>query len=67
MFLEDDCGPISPFHDIPLVANDKPKTFHVVIEVSLLWILILYIKTILLSNLRYKRLEIYLCCIGFLI
>jgi len=33
VFLEDDCGPISPFHDIPLVANDEPKTFHVVIEI----------------------------------
>jgi len=33
VFISDDCGPISPFHDIPLVANDNPKTFHVVIEI----------------------------------
>eukprot|EP00088_Acartia_fossae_P035822 TRINITY_DN3693_c0_g1_i2.p1 TRINITY_DN3693_c0_g1~~TRINITY_DN3693_c0_g1_i2.p1 ORF type:complete len:382 (+),score=81.08 TRINITY_DN3693_c0_g1_i2:34-1179(+) len=33
VFIKDDTGPISPFHDIPLVANNQPKTFHVVIEI----------------------------------
>jgi hypothetical protein len=35
VFLHDEEGPISPFHDIPLVANENPpsKTYHVVIEV----------------------------------
>jgi len=33
VFIEDDDGPISPFHDIPYLANSKPKTFHVVIEI----------------------------------
>ena len=33
MFLKDATGPISPFHDIPLVANAAAKTYHAVIEV----------------------------------
>merc|ERR1712126_333836 len=33
VFIKDDDGPISPFHDIPLVANGDSNTFHVVIEV----------------------------------
>jgi len=34
VFVKDKSGePISPFHDIPLVANEAKKTFHVVIEV----------------------------------
>lgn len=34
VFVKDNSGePISPFHDIPLVANAANKTFHVVIEV----------------------------------
>ncbi len=34
VFLYDEEGPISPFHDVPLVAQEHPKTFHVVIEVT---------------------------------
>ncbi len=34
VFLYDEEGPISPFHDVPLVAQEHPKTFHVVIEVN---------------------------------
>ena len=34
VFLFDEEGPISPFHDVPLVAQEHPKTFHVVIEVT---------------------------------
>jgi len=34
VFVKDQAGqPISPFHDIPLVANQANQTFHVVIEV----------------------------------
>jgi len=33
VFVKDSTGPISPFHDIPLVANLANKTFHAVIEV----------------------------------
>jgi len=33
VFLKDATGPISPFHDIPLVANAAAKTYHAVIEV----------------------------------
>jgi len=33
VYVKDASGPISPFHDIPLVANAANKTFHAVIEV----------------------------------
>ena len=33
VFVKDANGPISPFHDIPLVANAEAKTYHAVIEV----------------------------------
>jgi len=33
VFISDSVGPISPFHDIPLVANAELKTFHMVVEV----------------------------------
>jgi len=33
VFVKDAQGPISPFHDIPLVANQDAGTFNVVIEV----------------------------------
>jgi len=33
VFLKDAEGPISPFHDIPLVANSEASTYHIVIEV----------------------------------
>jgi len=33
VFIRDDDGPISPFHDIPLVANAEPRTLHMVVEV----------------------------------
>jgi len=33
VFIKDGSGPISPFHDIPLVANAADKTYHVVIEI----------------------------------
>jgi len=33
VYIKDQNGPISPFHDIPLVANEANKTFHVVIEI----------------------------------
>ena len=33
VFIKDSDGPISPFHDIPLVANGEANTFNIVIEV----------------------------------
>ena len=33
VFLKDSDGPISPFHDIPLVANSETNTFHIVVEI----------------------------------
>jgi len=33
VFIKDAEGPISPFHDIPLMADEGNKTFNVVIEV----------------------------------
>lgn len=33
VYIKDKDGPISPFHDIPLVANEANKTFNVVIEI----------------------------------
>ncbi|XP_023322345.1 inorganic pyrophosphatase [Eurytemora carolleeae] len=33
VFIRDDDGPISPFHDIPLDANVEPRTFHMVVEI----------------------------------
>jgi len=33
VFIKDADGPISPFHDIPLVANSEANTFNIVVEV----------------------------------
>ena len=33
VFIKDADGPISPFHDIPLVANSETNTFNIVVEV----------------------------------
>ena len=33
VFVKDAFGPISPFHDIPLVANSEANTFHIVVEI----------------------------------
>jgi len=33
VFIKDDEGPISPFHDIPLVANAYPRTLNMVVEI----------------------------------
>ena len=33
VFIKDAEGPVSPFHDIPLMADEENKTFNVVIEV----------------------------------
>merc|ERR1719204_644570 len=33
VFILDNEGPISPFHDIPLVANQENKTYNMVVEV----------------------------------
>eukprot|EP00092_Neocalanus_flemingeri_P008812 GFUD01009485.1.p1 GENE.GFUD01009485.1~~GFUD01009485.1.p1 ORF type:complete len:367 (-),score=120.82 GFUD01009485.1:305-1405(-) len=33
VFVKDSTGPISPFHDIPLVANSEANTFHIVVEI----------------------------------
>ena len=30
---ENDAGPISPFHDIPLFANEGNKIFNMVVEI----------------------------------
>lgn len=32
-FSENDSGPISPMHDIPLFANEANKTFNMVVEI----------------------------------
>merc|ERR1712071_186560 len=33
LFIRNEFGPISPFHDIPLFANKDEKTFNMVVEV----------------------------------
>lgn len=33
IFLRNEAGPISPFHDIPLLANQELKTFNMIVEV----------------------------------
>ena len=33
VFIKDADGPISPFHDIPLIANSEANTFNIVVEV----------------------------------
>ena len=33
VFIKDAEGPISPFHDIPLIANSETNTFNIVVEV----------------------------------
>lgn len=32
-YLGNEFGPVSPFHDIPLVANNEQHTFNMVVEV----------------------------------
>merc|ERR1712200_172974 len=33
LFIRNEFGPISPFHDIPLFVNKEEKTFNMVVEV----------------------------------
>lgn len=32
-FIGNEFGPVSPFHDIPLFANEEQKVFNMVVEV----------------------------------